>query len=143
MDPAAREYLSSHRVARLATVDGEGHPSLVPICFAMDGDAIYSALDEKPKRLAGARLRRVRNILNHPDVALLADDYSEDWMHLSYLLIHGRAELLDPGSAEHEHAVQLLRARYLQYQEMSIEEQPVIRIEPEWFTFWSASGGSS
>ncbi|HLH73265.1 MAG TPA: pyridoxamine 5'-phosphate oxidase family protein, partial [Chloroflexota bacterium] len=71
--------LASYRVARLATVNPRGRPQIVPICFAVDGVAIYSALDEKPKRVRPGELSRVRNLLSHPDVALLVDDYSEDW----------------------------------------------------------------
>ena len=37
------------RVARLATVDPDGRPHVVPICFALDGDTLYTAVDEKPK----------------------------------------------------------------------------------------------
>jgi PPOX class probable F420-dependent enzyme len=138
---AAWAYLASHRVGHLATVDTAGRPSVVPVCYAADGLAIYSALDEKPKRVAPEALRRVRNLRSHPDVALVVDDYAEDWSRLSYLLVRGRAGLLDPGASDHAAAVALLRARYPQYQAMAIEARPIIRILPTRGTFWAATPG--
>lgn len=132
-------YLSQHRIGHLATVDEAARPVVIPICFAVDGQAIYSALDEKPKRVAPQDLRRVRNIVAHPDVALVVDDYSEDWTRLSYLLVRGHAQLLDPLTPDHAVAVDLLRAKYVQYQTMAIHEQAIIRIRPVHRTFWTAA----
>jgi coenzyme F420-0:L-glutamate ligase/coenzyme F420-1:gamma-L-glutamate ligase len=139
LDPRAWRYLAAHRVARLTTVDATGLPSLVPICYATDGQTIYSALDAKPKRVRPLALQRVRNIFDHPEVALLVDDYAEEWTTLSYLLVHGTAALVPPGNAEHEQAVALLRAKYPQYAAMPIEEQPVIAIRPHAARFWAPS----
>jgi PPOX class probable F420-dependent enzyme len=139
LDAQAWRYLAAHRVARLATVDAAGLPSVVPICYAGDGAAIYSALDEKPKQVAPAALKRVRNLLARPDVALVVDDYAEDWSRLAYLLVRGRAELLEPGTANHTAAIDLLRARYPQYHRMAIEARPVIRVRPTAARFWSAA----
>ncbi|HWE62836.1 MAG TPA: TIGR03668 family PPOX class F420-dependent oxidoreductase [Chloroflexota bacterium] len=136
---AAWDYLAAHRIGHLATVDADGHPSVVPICYAVDRRAIYSALDEKPKRVAPQDLRRVRNLRAHPVVALVVDDYAEDWTRLAYLLVHGHADLLLPDAPDHAAAVALLRAKYDQYQTMAIEAQPVIRVLPTRSTFWTAS----
>ena len=65
---------TAHRVARLTTVDAAGLPSLIPICYATDGQTIYSALDAKPKRARPTDLQRVRNILDHPEVAAAIDE---------------------------------------------------------------------
>src|SRR5207248_7098672 len=105
LEDRAWRYLADHRVARLATTDATGRPSVVPICYADDGRAIYSALDQKPKRVAPAALRRVRNLLAHPEVALLVDDYAEDWSQLAYLLVRGHAALLEPSSPDHAAAL--------------------------------------
>src|SRR5213076_2604807 len=53
-----------------------------------------------PKRVAPERLRRIRNILENPRVALVIDRYSDDWSELAYLLIQGTATLLPPGDAD-------------------------------------------
>lgn len=130
------------RVARLATADGSGKPHAIPVCFAGPPGlgALYIPLDEKPKSGSPRRLKRVRNILDNPSVALIADRYDEDWSLLAYVLLRGRAELVEPGDAagEHEAAVRLLRGKYRQYERMRIEEQPVIAIRPERAAAWGA-----
>ena len=139
LDDRAWRYLADHRVAHLATTGADGRPSVVPICYASDGRAIYSALDQKPKRVAPAALKRVRNLLAHPEVALLVDDYAEDWSQLAYLLVRGHATLLEPGTPEHAAAVALLRAKYAQYRAMAIEAQPIICIRPTRGYLWKGS----
>ena len=139
LDAHAQRYLAAHRVARLTTVDAVGRPAIVPICYATDGRTIYSALDAKPKRVSPTALRRVRNILANPAVALVVDDYAEEWADLSHLIVHGTASLVSPDTGEHEAAIALLRAKYPQYAAMPIEEQPVIAIRTEAAHFWSAS----
>lgn len=137
LDPPTARYLDAHRVGHLTTVDGASEPTVVPICFATDGRMIYSALDAKPKRVPPTSLRRVRNLLHHPAVALVVDDYAEEWSSLSHLLIHGMASLVARGADEHSTAIALLRAKYPQYAVMPIEEQPVIAITPTAAHFWS------
>lgn len=129
-------FLVRQRVARLATADAAGTPHAVPVCFACSRDAIYIALDEKPKHVPPARLKRVRNIIENPSVALVADRYAEDWSLLAFVLVRGRADLLEPGAGEHAAAVRLLRGKYHQYETMPIEENPVISIRPERVASW-------
>ena len=131
-------FLVRQRVARLATSDGMGKPHAVPVCFAMARASIFIALDEKPKDVPVTRLKRVRNILENPNVALIADRYAEDWELLAFVMVRGRAELLDPGNEEHSGAVRLLRGKYHQYEAMRIEESPVIAIRPERAASWGA-----
>ena len=71
-----RERVRTARVARLATIDPDGRPHLVPIVFALDGERLYSAVDAKPKR--SRRLRRVANARERPDVTVLVDHYEDD-----------------------------------------------------------------
>jgi coenzyme F420-0:L-glutamate ligase / coenzyme F420-1:gamma-L-glutamate ligase len=137
---SAREtaFLVRQRVARLATVDAEGRPHSIPVCFALALGAIHIALDEKPKDVPVTRLKRVRNILENPSVALVADRYAEDWSALAFVMVRGKAGLLEPGTEEHGAAVRLLRGKYHQYEEMRIEENPVISIRPERAASWGA-----
>src|SRR5262245_48099192 len=139
--PDQLAFLHAQRVGRLATADRAGHPHVIPVCYACDETSLYIALDAKPKRVAPERLRRVRNILENPQVALVIDHYSDDWSALAYVLIQGMAALLPPGNAEHASAVALLRGRYPQYGTMPIEEQPVIAIRPTAVVGWGALGG--
>ena len=57
---AFRQFIETHRVARLATVNSAGHPSVIPVCYVYDGVAFYSAIDSKPKRVAPGQLQRIR-----------------------------------------------------------------------------------
>lgn len=129
-------FVQRMRVARLATADEQGTPSIIPICYAFDGTCFYTPLDEKPKRVKGTQLRRVRNIEARPDVALLIDVYHDDWSQLGYLLIHGQARLSYPGEEQHRRALPLLRARYEQYLHMALEQAPVIVITPQRISAW-------
>ncbi|MFY9609378.1 MAG: TIGR03668 family PPOX class F420-dependent oxidoreductase [Blastocatellia bacterium] len=128
IDDRTLRFIREHRVARLATADGDGRPSVIPICYVVDGGTIYSPLDEKPKSVDVQRLKRVRNIEANPHVSLVIDDYSDDWSKLVYVKIGGRADVLLPGHVEHARAVELLRYKYPQYLAMAIEERPIIKI---------------
>jgi PPOX class probable F420-dependent enzyme len=135
-DPTA--FAAEGRVARLATLDAAGCPHLVPVCYATDGHAYYSAVDQKPKRTPPEGLKRVRNIRANPRVALLIDHYEEDWQRLRYVMIQGRAEVLGAGP-EHDSARHLLTSKYPQYGRMPLGgTAPVIKITPERVIAWSA-----
>ena len=142
MAPAGAQaaLVAESRVARLATLDETGYPHVVPVCYATDGRAYYSALDAKPKRVPPERLRRVRNIGANPRVALLFDHYAEDWGQLHYVMVQGQAELLQPGP-EWETARDLLRAKYPQYLTTTplVARAPMIKITPERVIEWSAA----
>ncbi|HZQ23393.1 MAG TPA: TIGR03668 family PPOX class F420-dependent oxidoreductase [Terriglobales bacterium] len=131
-----RAKLDVARVARLATLDAKRRPHLVPICFALDGSFVYSAIDRKPKRVAPDRLARLKNIKKTPQVALLVDHYNEDWTRLWYVLLRGEAELVS-ARAERKRALQRLRAKYPQYSAAMLEDDaPVLRITPQRISAW-------
>lgn len=137
MTTAAGPFVAAGRVARLATVGEGGYPHVVPVCYATDGRAYYSPLDAKPKRVPVERLKRVRNIRENPRVALLIDHYEEDWRQLRFVMVQGRAELLD-GGAEWRAARDLLEAKYPQYGAMPLPpDGPVIKIVPDHIVGWS------
>jgi PPOX class probable F420-dependent enzyme len=133
------EVLSRARRAVLATIAADGRPRLVPIAFASADGILYTALDEKPKRVAEPHdLARVRDILARPEVTVLVDEWHEDWTRLAWERLYGRAELLESGAAEHAEAVKLLRQRYPQYEEHRLEERPIIRVTIDRTVSWSA-----
>jgi len=130
-----QRFLDTLRVARLATADAHGVPHIVPVCFAIADGTLYVTIDEKPKRQAGAPLKRLRNIVENPAVAILADRYDEDWTRLGWILLRGRAEILS-GGTEHARAQALLRARYRQLGDMHIEPLSVIAVRLERVMSW-------
>ena len=129
-------FIKMQRVAHLATADADGHPHVVPVCYALDDSRFYTPLDEKPKRVAEQQLRRVRNIEARPEVMLLIDQYDDDWSHLGYVQVYGEAALLNPGEAGHAEALRLLRERYIQYRSMALETHLVIAITPQRVVSW-------
>ena len=138
ISPAIRAKMETARVARLATLDAERGPHIVPICFACDGSVFYSAIDRKPKRTAPSRLVRLKNIKETPQVALLVDQYDEDWTHLWFVLVRGEAELI-AAPAERKRAIQRLREKYEQYDaDMLPDDAPILRITPLRITTWGA-----
>ncbi|MGH3979231.1 MAG: TIGR03668 family PPOX class F420-dependent oxidoreductase [Pseudonocardiaceae bacterium] len=129
----ARRRFAGARVARLATAGDRPH--LVPVTFAVDGDVIYTAVDAKPKR--SRRLRRLANIQANPEVALLADHYSDDWDALWWVRADGE------GSVDHsrptlERATVLLAAKYPQYRNAP-PAGPVITVRVTAWHGWSAT----
>jgi PPOX class probable F420-dependent enzyme len=121
-----RRFLDKGRVGHLATADRSGTPHVIPVCYAVAEDTLYVTIDEKPKR-RDVPLKRVRNILENPQAAFVADHYDEDWRRLGWIMLRGRAEILDDG-AEHDRAQELLRARYPQYRAMNLTDLPVIAL---------------
>jgi PPOX class probable F420-dependent enzyme len=136
-------FVREQRVARLATADAEGRPHVVPVCYAFDGARAYIPLDEKPKRVAAARLKRVRNIEAQPAVSLVIDRYDDDWSQLAYVQISGVAELLGPDGVGHGRALELLRERYPQYRAMALEQGQIIATSPTAVTSWRVEAGGA
>lgn len=136
-----RAFAEQHRVAHLATADAAGAPHVIPICYALVGDAFYFVVDEKPKRTRTG-LKRLRNIAANPQVALVIDAYDEDWTRLAYLLVRGQAALVGE-TTEYDAALAVLRERYPQYRAMrlSFETHPLVRIIPERRHLWRATPG--
>jgi len=118
-------------VARLATVGRDGRPHVVPICFVLDGETLYTAVDEKPKRTR--RLKRLENIEANPRVEVLIDHYEDDWSKLWWVRLRGTARIV-----EDPRAVDLLVAKYPQYAERR-PEGPVIAIDVEERSEWTSS----
>jgi PPOX class probable F420-dependent enzyme len=121
------------RVARLATVDPENKPHVVPVVFVFDGTYYYIPLDEKTKRIKAEDLTRVKNIKQNPNVSLLIDEYREDWNKLYFVIIHGIASLVFKEGQDNsllKQAHNLLCKKYPQYQTLGLGES-CIKIRPE------------
>ena len=131
----ASRLLNYARTAHLATTDNSGQPHVIPICFVFDRKYFYSPIDEKPKRAAPSKLKRLKNIRENPNVALVVDHYQENWRKLAYVLVFGNARILSRG-AKHQAAVRLLRRKYPQYRSMAIDKRPMIAITAKRIVRW-------
>ena len=142
-----KTIISKAKVARLATVDIKCTPYLVPVVFVVDNDNDYYfiPIDEKTKRSRPENLKRVRNIQENPNVALLIDEYNEDWTKLYFVMIQGKASILGGKKLEQnevpllEQAHKLLRSKYHQYQKISVGEY-LIMIMPQKVIVWKNNG---
>jgi PPOX class probable F420-dependent enzyme len=129
-----RRLVSSAPVGRLATVRRDGRPHLVPICFVVTDEVVYSAVDHKPKR--HRRLQRVSNIKATGIASLLVDEYDEDWSRLWWVRLDGRARPVD-NSSETERAIRGLSDKYPQYRDQP-PSGPVLALDVERWVGWSA-----
>ena len=129
----ARARLAAARVGHLSTVDAEGRPALVPCCFALDGDTVYSPVDDKPKTTP--RLARMTNVEANPHATLLVDHYAEDWTTLWWVRVRARGRTVTD-DAERERAIDLLRAKYPQYATHRLEG-PVLALDVVEWKAWS------
>jgi len=120
-------FLANRRVGHLATADARATPHLVPVCFVVSEGALYITIDQKPKGDVRS-LKRLRNIVENPRAAFVADRWDEDWTRLGWVMLRG--------PAEHDRAQVLLRSRYPQYRGMALEDLPVIAIRIERATSW-------
>lgn len=129
--PASR-WPEAARVARLATVGADGKPHVVPICFAVEGETLYTAVDSKPKSTRA--LRRLANIEANPGVEILIDHYDEDWSQLRWVRLRGQARVV----AHDGLALSLLQSKYPQYQDAP-PQGPFIVVQIESRSSWCAA----
>jgi PPOX class probable F420-dependent enzyme len=144
-DIHVKAIIDKARIARLATVDSECKPHLVPVVFAFDGEYYYIPIDAKTKQEPSKpeKLKRVKNIQTNPNIALLIDEYNEDWTKLYFVMIQGRALLISnkKGVQQNElllieKAHKLLSEKYHHYQKIGIGEY-VIMIYQQKIITWN------
>lgn len=131
-----RRRVAQARVARLATVDRSGHPHLVPICFALDGDRVVSVVDRKPKSTTA--LRRVSNVRSHPRVSLLVDQYDEDWDQLWWVRMDGEAWVMPRDRPEFEQLMAPLYDKYRGQYGLHGPPGPALVVDIDRWVGWSA-----
>src|SRR5919199_2468774 len=142
-DTYPKSIIHKARIARLATVDLECKPHLVPVVFVFDNSisCYFIPIDEKTKRSRPEKLKRVKNIQQNPNVALLIDEYNEDWRKLYFIMIQGKASIIGGKKIEQqdqllfEKAHKLLSDKYPQYQKIGIGEY-IITIIPQKVMTW-------
>jgi PPOX class probable F420-dependent enzyme len=129
-----RRLVADARVARLATVSSDGVPHLVPLCFALVGDVVYSQVDHKPKTTT--HLRRIENLAATHVACILVDQYEEDWSRLWWVRLDGTGRVVDDPE-EVARASIALAEKYPQYRERP-PDGPILAVEVTRFSGWSA-----
>lgn len=130
------ELLTLERVAHLATADQYARPHVVPIVFVYEDPFVFTPIDAKPKSVEDWHdLRRIRNIETNGRASVLVDVYLENWSKIAWVRIDGVADVLTKGD-EHRHALNLLAAKYRQYEGMPLGDAPVIRVHAEHVSQW-------
>jgi PPOX class probable F420-dependent enzyme len=139
----AADLLKRARVARLGYLDGDDRPRVLPVTFAVAAGAVWSAIDEKPKRRPEPA--RVECLRRRPEASLLVDEYSDDWNRLAWVQLLGRVDVLsidsEAGAADAEaaEAVNALAAKYEQYAART-PPGPLLRLTVERALHWRAAG---
>ena len=131
---AIRRLVAAARVGRLATVGAGGRPHVVPFCYVLSGEAIYSAVDEKPKR--SRTLQRLENIRRNPVATVLIDHYEEDWTRLWWVRLEGTGRIVTTGE-EQARAQSLLLEKYEQYQRQP-PPGPLLAVDIQRWLAWAA-----
>jgi general stress protein 26 len=102
-----KDFITAARVCRIATVRPNGEPHVIPVCPVFDGDStVYVDI--------GPRSATAGSIESDPRVAVVIDEYSEDWNELKSVLLRCRAEPVD--SAERDRAWDRIREKFPQYE---------------------------
>ncbi len=83
-------YITSQRLARIATCSSESQPDVAPVGFEFDGQHFY---------IGGITMKntlKYKNALGNPRVALVIDDLETiNPMKPRGIKIHGRAEMVE------------------------------------------------
>ena len=134
LPPWASSLLSSARVAHLGLLDDAGRPRVLPITYAVFVGAIWSAIDDKPKRVPGAELARVRWLRRSPSAALTVDRYDDDWSRLAWVQVLGSVAV----EPVRDDVLDALTRRYPAYRSAR-PAGPLLRLSPERVLCWRAA----
>ena len=122
-------------MGHLGLIDDDGHPRVLPVTFVFVDGEIWSAVDDKPKRVPGDDLARVRWLRARPRSTLTVDRYSEDWSRLAWVQLLGETTIVDV--AGQERVLETLSARYPPYRERP-PRGPLLRLAPDRYVWWRA-----
>jgi PPOX class probable F420-dependent enzyme len=134
----AIELVDSARIAHLGLLDADGAPRVMPVTFARVGGALWSAIDQKPKRVHGESVARVRWLRASPRAALTVDRYDDDWCRLAWVQVLCAASVVDV--VGRDDVLEALARRYPAYREAP-PPGPLIELRPERILCWRAGNG--
>ena len=115
------QLIERERVCRVATVNGQGMPHLVPVCHVVNDGRLYFG--------SGDDARKVKNLTSNTRVAVTVDLYSDDWAHIKGVMVQGQAKLIARGPRFRKIRTLLYR-KYPQYaSDAAIEESDSVVVE--------------
>jgi PPOX class probable F420-dependent enzyme len=127
---AAADLVARERVCRVATVNAEGQPHLVPVCHAFAGGKLYIG--------SGDDGAKVRNLKANPKITVTVDLYSDHWASLKGVMVQGRAKLIERGPA-FQRAKKKLYEKYSQYAKeaaLAPSDSVIVEITPTHVFSW-------
>jgi PPOX class probable F420-dependent enzyme len=139
LPPWAAELLERTPLGHLGLLDEDDLPRVLPITFAVHAGAVWSAVDDKPKRRPGAELARVRFLRRRPAAAFTVDRYDDDWSRLAWVQLLGEVTVVE--AAEGPAALDALVAKYPAYRERR-PAGPLLRLDPERALHWQAAASA-
>lgn len=110
---AVKDFIAAAPVCRIATVRANGEPHVIPVCPVFDGErTVYVDLGERSVTAVALE--------DEPRIAVLIDEYDDDWAKLRKVLLHCTAERVS--GAEQDAAWTGIRAKFPQY--VSVDWKP-------------------
>src|SRR5215510_6897520 len=119
------DYLHQQRLGRLATVNADGNPHVVPVGFRYNPET--DTIDIGGHNIAQSK--KWRDAGRHPRVAFVVDDVLPPWQTRS-ITIEAEAERLEEGGEKFGHgfAPQVMRLHPIKIIAWGIDEQRQSRI---------------
>lgn len=128
---AVKEFVTGAPVCRIATVRPNGEPHVIPVCPIYDGEAtVY--VDIAPRGVSAQGFR------THPSIAVLIDEYHDDWSKLQAVILRCRAEAIE--GEELERAWAMIRQKFPQYGSVGWEPRLTLALRILGWTQWGITG---
>ena len=126
---AVGEFVRAARVCRIATVRPDGGPHLIPVCPVFDGATLYVDI--------GRRYATAEGVRANGRLAVLIDEYDDDWSKLKAVLLRGRAEPVD--GEERDRAWALIREKFPQHKPIGWEPRLTLALRIEDWRQWGVT----
>jgi nitroimidazol reductase NimA-like FMN-containing flavoprotein (pyridoxamine 5'-phosphate oxidase superfamily) len=109
---AVREFVAAARVCRIASVRPDGQPHVIPVCPVFDGQStVYVDI--------GRRYTTAEALRADPHIAVLIDEYDDNWTRLKGVLLRCRVE--EAKGEEQDRAWAMIREKFPTYEDMGWE----------------------
>lgn len=122
-------------MGHLGLLDDDGRPRVLPVTYAIHEQAVWTAIDNKPKA-SDRELARVRWLRERPCAAFTVDRYEDDWSRLCWVQLIGTVSILE--APPEGPVLDALSGRYPQY----LDEPPpgpLLRLSAERALWWRAA----